>query len=260
MSKKFSFCIILFLGITISFSFGMVSAAKTTTGFYPDLRTVVPDHLQIQNDHQHEFLRFSNAIANTGDGPWQMKPVFPLGSDLATQDAIQQIVDDDGNVIKEVLVSQFQFHPEHNHWHIGDVALFSVHSGSPTGEILPNTSVKSTFCLIDWIKLDDNSKTPERTYFECNSNLQGISKNWVDQYHQSTEGQEIDITGAPPGLYYLVSKANYKGTFLEKNLNNNEAWTSFLLSRDSSGNAKIEVVGHSPCDSPGLCAQSSPNR
>ena len=260
MNKHFLLFLILSVGFTISLSFTMVSAAKTTTALYPDLRTVVPDHLQIANDHQREFLRFSNAIADTGDGPWQMKPVFPLGSDLTTQDAIQQILDVNGNVVKEVLVSQFQFHPEHNHWHIGDVALFSVHAGSPTGPILPGTSVKSTFCLIDWIKLDNNSKTPERTYFYCNGNLQGVSVGWADQYHQSTEGQEIDITGATPGLYFLVSKVNYKGTFVEKDLNNNEAWTSFLLSRDSNGNAKIAIFGHSPCDSPGLCAQFSANR
>ena len=204
----------LSIGLAISFSFGMVSATKTATGLYPDLRTVVPDHLQIANDQQHEFLRFSNAIANTGDGPWQMRPIFPLGSDLATQDAIQQILDANGNVVREVLVSRFEFHPEHNHWHIGDVALFSVHATSPSGPILPGTSVKSTFCLIDWIKLDDNSKTPERTYFFCNGNLQGVSVGWTDQYHQSTEGQEIDVTGAEPGLYYLVSKADYQGTFL----------------------------------------------
>lgn len=52
--------------------------ASTLPGLLPDLRTVVPQHLQLVNDHQREVLRFSNAIANTGDGPWRMRPKFPL--------------------------------------------------------------------------------------------------------------------------------------------------------------------------------------
>ena len=35
---------------------------------YPDLRTVVPDHLNLVNQQQNEYLRFSNGIANTGPG------------------------------------------------------------------------------------------------------------------------------------------------------------------------------------------------
>ena len=38
------------------------------TSKYPDLRTVVPDHLNFVNQQQKEFLRFSNGIANTGPG------------------------------------------------------------------------------------------------------------------------------------------------------------------------------------------------
>ena len=90
---------------------------------YPDLQTVVPQHLQIVNDHQREVLRFSNAIANTGDGPWRMRPEFPLGDVSRPQKAVQEVLDADGNIAFEKAVSEFQFHPEHNHWHINAVAL-----------------------------------------------------------------------------------------------------------------------------------------
>lgn len=43
----------------------------------PDLMTVVPKHLQIQNSQQNEMLRFSNGIANVGLGPWWLEPEFP---------------------------------------------------------------------------------------------------------------------------------------------------------------------------------------
>jgi hypothetical protein len=115
-------------------------------------------------------------------------------------------------------------------------------------------------CLIDWYTLEGNANTKARIYWECQTGLQGISPGWVDQYHQSLEGQKLDITGAKPGRYYLVSTANYAGTYLEANYTNNTAWQSFELTRDSSGNPKIALAGHSTCETPGLCGVGAPNR
>ena len=133
-----------------------------------------------------------------------------------------------------------------------------MRQGSPNGPLVAD-SIKNTACLIDWYKINDNSKTPERVYWECNGATQGISVGWVDQYHQALNGQEIDITGVAPGRYYLVSTANSEGIFIEKNYSNNVAWVSFDLARDSNGNANITIVGNSPCD-PGLCGDNSANR
>ena len=240
--------------------YATLAGAVNKPGLLPDLRTVVPQHLQLVNDHQREVLRFSNAIANTGDGPWRMRPEFPLGDISQPQKAIQEILDADGNLVEEKEVSQFQFHEQHNHWHINGVALFEVRAGSPAGPVVGNNSIKTTFCLIDWYKLNDNSPTKERTYFDCNGPYQGISAGWADQYHQSTEGQQLDITNAPVGRYYLVSTANYDGIFIEKDLTNNAAWVAFDLARDSNGNPKITIVGHSDCENPGLCGDGAPNR
>ena len=223
------------------------------------MQTVVPQHLELVNGHQREVLRFSNGIANTGDGPWRMRPEFPATDITQPQKAYQQVLDASGNVVAEYLVSEFQFHPEHKHWHIARVALFEVRQGSPDGPVFGDRSIKTTFCLIDWYRLEGNSKTPERTYFECNGELQGVSPGWADQYHQSLEGQDLDITGTPPGLYYLVSTTNPDGNFVEKDLTNNTAWVAFALSRDSNGNPKIKIMEHSPC-SGALCGDAAPNR
>ena len=37
------------------------------------------------------------------------------------------------NVVSERAATVFEFHPTHNHWHTGQVALFEVRKGSPTG-------------------------------------------------------------------------------------------------------------------------------
>lgn len=237
------------------------AAKKSVDGLFPDLRTVVPQQLQLVNSHQRELLRFSNGVANTGDGPWQMRPVFPNPGTLGTQDAVQEILNANGDVVLEKVVSQFEFHPEHNHWHIEGVALFEIRVGSLSGPIFGASSRKTAFCLIDWYKLDGNSPQTERIFGECGVDRpQGVSPGWVDQYNQAVEGQQLDLTGAPPGRYYLISTANPDGQFLEQNLSNNTAWVTFELSRDSSGNPKIDVVDHSPCESPGLCGEQAPNR
>lgn len=248
---------LLILGAALSLTIPLYArAGRSTTGLYPDLRTVVPVHLQLVNEHQRTILRFSNGIANTGDGPWQLRPesVPPITN------AIQEIVNADGQVVEEHLVSTYEFHEAHNHWHIGDVALFEARAGSPTGPIVGSNSVKVSFCLIDLYRLEGNAPTSQKTFWDCYTSYQGVSAGWVDQYHQSTDGQQLDLTGVAPGRYYLVSTTNPLGTFIEKDLTNNTAWTSFDLSYDNTGNAKITLVGHSSCESPGLCGERSANR
>jgi hypothetical protein len=257
-------------------SMGGRSGSTAGVGLYPDMRTVVPAHLQLVNQQQRETLRFSNGIANTGVGPWAVRPDPPLSDALTTVSAIQEIRDsgayykcgeqpkqvtDCYNVVSEHLGGTFEYHPAHNHWHIGDVALFEVRKGSPTGPIVGGNSIKTTFCLIDWYKLDDNAPTAERVFFDCYRSFQGISAGWVDQYHQSTSGQQLDLTGVKNANdYYLVSTSNYAQRFVESDYTNNTAWVKFRLYTDSNGNRKVEVTDHSPCGSPGMCGERATNR
>ena len=226
---------------------------------FPDLRTVVPQHLQIVNAHDREVLRLTNGIANTGNGVWQMVPVNPDADTNDPQKANQQFLDANGNVVATCTTgSSSEYHPAHKHFHISDVAAFEVHAKSKGGPVI-GESLKVTSCLIDWVRLEGNSPDNERGYASCDSGVQGISPGWIDQYHMALEGQSIDITGAKAGTYYLVSTANPEGFFIETNKDNNDAWVAFQLSRDSKGNPKIVIVGHSPC-SGGLCGEDLPNR
>jgi hypothetical protein len=173
-------------------------------------------------------------------------------------DAVQEILDADRNIVREEVVSTFEFHPSHNHWHIDNVALFEVHAGALNGPLVGD-SVKTTFCLIDWYALDGNSNTSDRIYWDCATSFQGIQPGWVDQYHQSLDGMSVDITGIPSGVYFLKSTANFTGDFLETDTGNNSAWVKFQFTRTTNG-ASVTILDHSPCDNPGMCGDFAPNR
>jgi hypothetical protein len=103
-------------------------------GLLPDLRTVVPQHLQLVNAGQQETLRFSNGIANVGPGRWALRPEpsieFAKANKLSEVSAVQEIRDANTlyrcgeqpkqvtacyNVVSESVAGVFAFHPEHNH-------------------------------------------------------------------------------------------------------------------------------------------------
>jgi Lysyl oxidase len=244
----------------------------------PDLVTMIPQQLQIVNPakgSKREVLRFSNGIANIGDGPWRMRPEFPTFDPSQPQTAIQELLDStdsSGDIAYEAVVSQFEFHPEHNHWHIDGVALYEVRAsnGLPTphdsdiGPVVGGNAIKTTFCLIDWVRLEgssNNGKNTDRVYWDCFGSHQGISVGWADQYHHATDGQELDLSRLPEGRYYLVSTANADRVFLERNYTNNRAWVAFTLIRFSQGNAKLVIVGDSfSIDGEGLSPAYTTNR
>jgi len=261
--------------IHVLFAIGLLFAAPNvladppnqipSEGLLPELHAVVPDSLQVVHTQQTDTLRFTNGIANLGPGHWQMEPTFPEdpnGDVVATQ----QILDSDRNIVFEKTVSTFEFHEEHNHWHIAAVTEFSIHSGSPDGPLVGNSN-KVTFCIEDVYSMTENSNTSDRIFWDCTVSLQGIQSGWVDQYHQSTPGNQIDITGIPDGTYYLVHNVNPDNSFIEEDLTNNKAWTELIVTHKNNGQVKITETGNTSCDllpesiyKPALCGEITANR
>jgi hypothetical protein len=250
----------------------------------PDISPGIPKHLNIHNQQQSEWLRFTNTWNNVGTGALEFEPVFPDSDAVegTTQDAFQNLYDDEGNFatpsqkIWSTTVSEFIFHETHNHWHINDIGEFSIRSdnnGSP-GDIALDVNgddvaaIKVGFCIADVYKYNgDNSPTSQRIYWDCEVGLQGIQPGWADQYHQSVEGNEINITDLPNGIYYLVHKWNPANAFVDANVSNDESWMKFELSDDNSGNGNrkiTEIQGFAPeCQvdgsTPGICGEINKN-
>ncbi len=253
----------------------------------PDISPGIPKHLNIHNQQQNEWLRFTNVWANVGVGSLEFEPLFPdpNADEGATQDAFQNLYDDAGNFgmpsenIWSETVSEFIFHDTHNHWHINDIGEFSIRYADITNPSVPGdialdvngneiASVKVGFCIADVFKYNgDESPTSQRIYWDCEVGLQGIQAGWVDQYHQSVEGNEINITDLPNGVYFLVHKWNPDNAFVDADASNDEAWMMFELSDSGNGNGNRqidEIVGFSPeClpdgSTPGICGDISKN-
>ena len=246
--------------ITSAVLAGAAPCAYGAGELYPDIVEQI-SHLHIQNEHQREMLRFSTTHINVGNGPLQVRgggSVAPCVIDNIAYGqctyATQEVLDAAGNIVEKHPAGVAFFHPQHNHWHQSDVALFEIRVEAIKGRLL-SSGAKVTFCLVDNDQTVLVKKGSSRTYFDCNAQLQGISVGWSDNYHQSTEGQELEITGAPAGIYYLVHKADPENHWLESDKTNNLAWVKFRLDRHGA-NPKVVVLEQSVCS---LAACGSPS-
>jgi hypothetical protein len=230
----------------------------------PDLVEAVPQHMGLQNSHQKTTLRISTSVANIGDGQWQMRSDVPA-DEQTTQFAKQQLLLSDGSIWDEYQVSEFVYHPAHKHFHIAAVTSYELYFADGPNDTYPKfkTNVvaqKVTSCLIDWVKISDNSPNNERVYSDCAGQFQGVSPKWMDQYHHSLEGQELDVTNLESGYYFVVITANPEHNFIEKDFTNNQAWILVYYDNDNKGNPKLEILNQSECiEYPGLC-EYGPNR
>ena len=203
-------------------------------------------------------------VANTGQGDLILRPEHDPIENITT--GYQEIEDASGTVIHDEAVSEFVFHPAHNHWHITAVALFEVrkalddgHDGH-WGKVYGGQTIKTTFCLIDVIQLEGQSKTPELRFWDCfPDERQGISSGLGRPVPPRDGGPRArDHRRAARHLLpreHLEPRPGVQGDGLRQQ----PAWTSFKLSRDSKGNAKIAEVASAPC-SGRLCGVQIPNR
>ena len=159
----------------------------------------------------------------------------------------QELLDANKNVVATHPAGVAFFHPEHNHWHQSGVASFEIRATLAGAPI--RSGVKITFCFVDvetFSLTGVEKKRYPRTYFECNGDLQGIAPGWGDQYHHSTPGQELEVTGLEPGIYTLEHEADPDNHWRESDDSNNHTWVRFRLDRKGA-NASVTVLDTSDC-------------
>ena len=191
----------------------------------PDLQTLSPGNLQIRYlADGRRLLRFSNTIWNRGSAALE---VFGQINPLTRAIEVHQRLQVSGDTAVDRPIGRFVWHPSHGHWHIEEFALYQLWSITPQGELddLLSSSEKLSYCLIDTDTIDASTAgfVPARTYRGCGRLRQGLSVGWGDEYASYLDGQAVDITGLPDGMYALVSTANPSRVLLESNYTNNTA-------------------------------------
>ena len=162
MTRKTGITVISLLALVFTLVLAGSSAAGKPAppppqALYPDVVEAVPDHLQIQNDHQREWLRFTTTHINFGPGNLQIRgggQIAPCDIDGIHYDqctvATQEILDANGNVVlthpagRRVLPSRAQPLAPVRSGGVQDQDRQPVHAAPRS-----RSGVKITFCFVD---------------------------------------------------------------------------------------------------------------
>jgi len=196
----------------------------------PDLITLPPTDLRVRVNASsgQKLLRFTNSIMNKGLG--KMELWGDANPDTGKVTVAQRIYNIDGSG-HNITVGEFFFHTEHNHWHYGKFARYEIWSLESDGDLdsVVAFSNKVSYCLRDDERSDVPGAPSYQNYTACDQNVQGISVGWIDTYWYHLEGQDIDITTLPDGLYALRSVVDPDRKLWERDYANNDAIVYFEL-------------------------------
>jgi hypothetical protein len=210
-----------------------LAAAPAGTLHLPDLHTFIPvNEISIVRPTAttREF-RYTHMTANIGDGPFEVRPLYDPATDTARGFQRLWTHDSAGNwslVSEPPVVGTFAFHAAHGHFHFPLVSFGLFHL-APDGSVGTPAAVsaKVGYCIADSLQVAD---IPHRgvfgTYFTnggCSdpTSVRGISVGWADRYDQLDDGQSIDVTNLPDGVYWFRVVSDPYNYFVEKNKTNN---------------------------------------
>jgi virginiamycin B lyase len=190
----------------------------------PDLITLPPTNLVLRVNPVNgtKLLRFTNSVQNNGPGAMEM---WGHSDPLSEKTIVVQRIYKDDESFRNVVVGEFIFHPEHDHWHLGNFASYEIWSLHPDGTLDSEmaSSDKVSYCLRDDARSDIPDTARFQTYLYCDQTRQGITAGWTDTYKYHLPGQYIDITDVPDGSYALRSVVDPSQQLWESDRENNAA-------------------------------------
>ena len=199
----------------------------------PDLAPIASEEEGFMFDGEFDTIsepgrvlyRFTTAIANLGDGPFQ---VFEITDQQAgTQEVFQHVFDDTGAFTSRSL-GTFPVEPApFGHLHLSSLGRYSLREVTPgdgVGDVVA-THDKTSHAVVDSVAIDTSlPNAPSRPFYNSsNDNPLGISVGYADLYGRNIPAQRIDITGVPSGEYWLEVIVDPTGYALELTTDNNTA-------------------------------------
>jgi hypothetical protein len=193
---------------------GSVAVAQTNVELMPNLRVAPAFDVALRRDYATGGwdLVFSTLSYNVGAGPLEIV-AGETGS--MGQNVYQRVYLADGGSYERV-AGTYVWHPEHNHVHFGNYAVYTLQPyDAPGGS--NREGHKTTFCLMDTNRVDGTlpGSPGSPVYNTCDATTQGISVGWGDTYGSYLADQDIDVTGLPSGDYELTLEVDPGKRLLE---------------------------------------------
>ncbi len=192
-----------------------VSGPRSPDECLPQLVMLPPDEVDITYLGKTKIVEFSTTVENLGKGPLMMRGQW--NPQTNAQDAYQEIYkkkyDAQGKFekfefVREEKIGEFIFDSDegHQHFHFENWAsylLLDEHFRPAKGA---KDQIKVSFAIEDVEEVDPKLEGASLggMFGSGSSQLQGISVGWADTYGAGLEGQSVDITHTPDGIYYLV--------------------------------------------------------
>jgi hypothetical protein len=232
------------VGVALAMTFVVVpSTSAQVTELRPNLKPFPAFDLSLVPNFATggSEIRFSTRSWNNGTGPLELRAGQ---ADSTGQQVDQRVYNSDGSH-QDYFVGKFVWHPEHNHFHFENYAIYYLEPiNAPGGSI--KSGAKTTFCVMDTNKV--NGALPgaplNAAYATCGSTIQGMSVGWADTYGWSLPGQSVDFTGNPTGDYCLSIMIDPKSRLVESNEDDNVSQT--LLHVDVE-RASVTVLSSTGC-------------
>lgn len=173
------------------------------------------------------LLSFDSRIANGGGSG--VGPLILRARRASTTDPMvtnQAILQTDGSEQMRFGIGEliYEVSPSHHHWHSKGFDRYELRRASDLKKVAPDN--KAGFCLPDALFTPDycGEENPYTLAVD-----QGMSLGFVDRYRANVEGQNIDVTGVRPGLYYLSHWVNSDSSICETRFDNNISATLIRL-------------------------------
>ena len=176
------------------------------------------------------LLRFDGFVHNRGTGPLEMRGSGRSGSDMTT---VRQWARRTGASLEALTpvnpaTIRYETADGHNHWHLKEIARYSLWNAARTAEVTP--AQKVGFCLEDSQRIETNGPTSQVYSAGVNFCLQnqptasavamGISAGWRDIYGRHLAMQWVDVSDVQPGAYRLASQVDTNDVVQESNEQN----------------------------------------
>lgn len=178
------------------------------------------------------LLRFDGFVHNRGNGPLEVRGSSRSGADMTL---VRQYARRVGGGLEALTPAgqapevRFENGDGHNHWHLKEIARYSLWNSARTAEVAPGQKVG--FCLEDSQRRETNGPSGQVYSASTNFCLQnqpnasaitmGISAGWRDVYGRHLAYQWVDISDVQPGSYRLGAEVDQEGVVQEADEANN---------------------------------------